>query len=385
MDCAGLPVEISVVVPALNERANLRALVERIDRALAGRRYEILIVDDGSADGTCQLLTQLSGLFPVRYDVRQNPSGGLSGAVVHGLSLARGEFLVVMDADLQHPPERIPDLVALLERGDAELVLGSRYAPGGKTESKWGRFRRFNSRLATALARPFAPDIHDPMSGFFALRRQTFARARDLNPIGYKIALELMCKCRVTQVREVPIEFGLREAGVSKLTLQQQVRYLDHLSRLYDFVFPSASPHVKLVIGTACAWLVSFGLYVRLVAHDVNPVLAPTLAFAGAIGAMALFHHRSIRARNRPFSNRRAWTDFAFLALSQWAVCALTARWVAYHVLRASVTQVFLLAFGAAAVAGYVLRRRMTRDVRRFQSIPTFSPQTAPAAVRDAA
>lgn len=364
MNAASQPVAVSVVVPALNEAPNLSALLERIDTALAGRRYEVVIVDDASRDGTVELLEGLRGRFPVRLHVRRQPTGGLSGAVLHGLKLARGEFLVVMDADLQHPPERIPDLLRPLEQDDAEFVLGSRYVPGGRTESQWGRLRRINSRIATALARPFAPGVRDPMSGFFALRRRTFDRARNLNPVGYKIALELICKCRAGRVVEVPIDFGVRRAGESKLDLRQQVRYIDHLSRLSDFRFPAASPHLKFVFATACAWLVAFAVYVRLVARDVNPVLAPALAFAGAILATALFHVRALRTGNRPRWDSRAWADFALLAVGEWAICTLAAQWVAYHVLRASVLEVFVVAFGAAAAARYVLRRRVTHDVR---------------------
>jgi len=371
--------QISIIVPTLNEAPNLLALVGRIDAALAGLAHEILLVDDGSTDGTRALVAELSKLSDLRLHVRADPSDGLSGAVIHGLSHARGEYLVVMDADLQHPPERIADLIEPLARGSADFVVGSRYVAGGSTESTWGRLRRLNSVIATALARPFAPGVRDPMSGFFALRRETFLTARDLNPVGYKIALELLCKCRVRRVVEIPIEFRLREAGASKLSLRQQVRYLDHLSRLYDFCFPAASPHVKFFVSTLCAWLVAFALYVRLVAHDVNPVFAPTLAFAGAVMATAVFHLRSIR---KPHLRRgpRAWMDFGLLALGEWAVCTLTARWVAYHVLRASALEVFLLAFGATALARYVLRRRLTHDVRGLRAPRWADPPTRKAA-----
>src|SRR5207249_2774004 len=98
-----------------------------------------------------------------------------------------------------------------------DFALGSRYVKGATTEAKWGIFRRINSRAATALARPFAGKVHDPMSGFFALHRETFQRARHLAPLGYKIALELICKCQVSNVVEVPIHFARRQKGESKL------------------------------------------------------------------------------------------------------------------------------------------------------------------------
>jgi dolichol-phosphate mannosyltransferase len=222
------PVEVSVVVPALNEAGNLPALIERIAVALAGRAYEVIIVDDGSEDGTPQVCAALANRFPVALLVRPHAADGLSGAVLHGLRLAQGQFLAVMDADLQHPPERLPDLLAPLERDHADFTVGSRYVSGGSTAGEWNWLRRINSHGATLLARPFAGRTRDPMSGFFALRRETFLRARDLEPMGYKIALELMCKCGVSRVIEVPIHFDARREGTSKLTVAQQVKYLEH-------------------------------------------------------------------------------------------------------------------------------------------------------------
>lgn len=368
--CPAGDVEISVVIPTLNEAANVPRLVERLAAALRGRSYEVLIVDDGSRDGTIGVCKGLQRDFPLRLLMRVEPSDGLSGAVLHGLSRAGGELLVVMDADLQHPPERVPDLLGPLTSGDADFVLGSRYVPGGSTDDAWGVLRWANSKVATLLARPFVGPTRDPMSGFFALRRETFARAGRLNPVGYKVALELICKCGVRRVREVPIRFGLRGAGESKLTLRQQVYYLDHLSRLYDYCFPRASTWVKFLVATGCAWFVAFGLYVRLVAHDVSPVFAPTVAFAGAALATALFHARSLRTRGRPHTAGRDWLNFALVTLGEWSICALAARWVAFHVLHLTVVQFFVVTFGAAAVGRYALSSRLTRNLKGIRVRP---------------
>ncbi len=188
----------------------------------------------------------------------------MSGAVLEGMKIARGEYLLVMDADLQHPPEKIDELISLLEKNESDFSLGSRYIPGGGTHQKWSLFRQLNSRISTFLASPFAGKTHDPMSGFFALRRSTYERAQRLMPLGYKIGLELMCKCRVKNAREIPIHFGPRQHGESKLTLKQQFKYLEHLSRLYDFTFPRASPAIKFLIATGCAWLIAFALFAIL-------------------------------------------------------------------------------------------------------------------------
>lgn len=360
--------QISVIVPALNEAGNLRALVTRLDSTLAGRDYEVLIVDDGSVDGTPELCAALAREFPVRLLTRIHPSDGLSGAVLHGMREARGGLLVVMDADLQHPPEQVPELLAALVRDGAEFVIGSRYIDGSAMDVRWGLLRRVNSRIATFLARPFAGGTRDPMSGFFALRRSTFQRGKRFNPVGYKIALELTCKCRVTRVREVPIRFSVRTAGESKLNLRQQARYVDHLSRLYDHCFPRASGWAKFVIATAIAWFVAFGLYIRLVAHNASPVLAPTLAFAAAALASGAMHFRAVRRHGDPAHRKRDWIDFVVLTLGEWLACLLIARWVSAHVEPMSAVQFFAVVFGMVAVARFALRRMWVRNLRGMRA-----------------
>jgi dolichol-phosphate mannosyltransferase len=225
---------ISLIIPTLNEAENLPVLVPRIAQALAGRAYEIFIVDDNSRDATQAVCAELARPYPLTLIVRKQPADGLSGAVLEGMKRATGDVLVVMDADLQHPPEKLPELIAPLEADQADFVVGSRYVPGGSTAGQWGLARKINSQVATILARPFAGPTTDPMSGFFALKRSTYDAATRLTPLGYKIGLELMCKCRVSRVKEIPIHFALRQRGQSKLTLTQQFKYLEHLSRLYD-------------------------------------------------------------------------------------------------------------------------------------------------------
>jgi glycosyltransferase involved in cell wall biosynthesis len=375
-------IDVSIVVPTLNEAANLPTLLHRIDDTMVGRSYEVVIVDDASADDTNAVCSTLGRQYPLQLFVRTKPENGLSGAVLYGLARTRGNLLVVMDADLQHPPEQIPDLLTPLEHNEAEFVIGSRYVAGGSTDGKWGALRRLNSWAATFLARPFAGHTRDPMSGFFALRRETYERAGQLNPIGYKIALELMCKCRVRKVCEVPIHFGVREAGESKLSVKQQVRYLDHLSRLYDFSFPIASPLAKFVIATGCAWLIAFGLYVRLVAQNVSPVRAPTLAFIAAVLMTAAIHMRSLRRYDRPILSRRAWSDFSMLIIGEWSICTLAAHWVGTHIEHLTVSQFFVVTFGAAAIARYTLRAGLLHNLQGVREGETEKPASSDALKR---
>jgi dolichol-phosphate mannosyltransferase len=227
---------ISVVVPIYREQPNIAPLVERVEavRACTPAPLELLLVDDDSRDGTEETVAALARPW-VRLIVRREQRG-LSTAVLEGLRLARQDVLVVMDGDLSHPPERILALVDRVARG-SEFAIGSRYVPGGRTDEDWGPLRRLNSQVATWLARPLVR-VRDPMAGFFAMPRRTFERAAPLDPIGYKIGLELLVKGRCERIDEVPIHFAQRKRGRSKLTLRAQWSYLRHLGRLYAFRFP---------------------------------------------------------------------------------------------------------------------------------------------------
>src|SRR3954463_6192311 len=172
--------QISLIIPTINEAENLPALFARVAGALRGRDWEAIIVDDASTDGTPAICESLSKDYPLRLLSRIYPTNGLSGAVLYGMAEAKGEFLVVMDADLQHPPERIEALLESLEKKAADFAIGSRYVEGGSMEERFGLLRRVLSRFATFLARPFAGKVRDPMSGFFALRKETFQRATRL-------------------------------------------------------------------------------------------------------------------------------------------------------------------------------------------------------------
>jgi dolichol-phosphate mannosyltransferase len=233
-------VDVSVIVPTYREAPNLPVLVGAVRDALAGvANYEVVIVDDDSGDGTEQACEELAKSHPLRLLVRRGERG-LASAVVRGMSEAKGDWLVVMDADLSHPPEAIPSLLAPLREG-ADFAVGSRYVAGGSTEEGWGLYRWLNSKAATLLAWPLAR-VADPMAGFFALPRSLFANAAPLDPIGYKIGLELLVKCRCRRVAEVPIHFRNRLHGQSKLSLREQVNYLRHLGRLYRFRLTSPAP-----------------------------------------------------------------------------------------------------------------------------------------------
>lgn len=221
---------VSLIIPTLNERASLPILFEGLSAAQARlipeHRLEVIIVDDGSADGTAEEARTAQTPFDVR--VIERKERGLATAVLRGFTEARGEILGVMDADLSHPTELIPEMIAAMDKAD--LVVASRNLPGGSVE-EWPWYRVLASRFATLLVRPFGVRCSDPMSGYFFLRRGLLEN-RPLSPIGYKILLEILVKSEARTIREIPYVFRNREVGKSKMGLGESVNYLRHLARL---------------------------------------------------------------------------------------------------------------------------------------------------------
>jgi dolichol-phosphate mannosyltransferase len=362
---------VSIIVPTLNEARNLPLLLPRVAVVMGETAYEVIIVDDDSNDDTTAVCARLANQFPLRLIVRRPPKDGLSGAVLHGMAEARGDTFVVMDADLQHPPERIPALLAALDDG-ADFAVGSRYVPGGTTREQWGVLRKVNSRVATLLARPFAGDVRDPMSGFFALRRSTYAAAERLTPLGYKIGLELMCKCRVRQVREVPIDFGTRAEGESKLTLTQQFKYLEHLSRLYDYTFPRLSPVAKFFVVLAFTWGVAACVFAALVSglwgDGIRATTAVVISYAATILATAVFHLRYVRTQWEFLRTRHPWRDFWLASAVEWAACVMVVAWASARIADPRPWELFFYGFSAALVGRYVCRKELLLDVRGLRA-----------------
>jgi len=354
--------EISLIVPALNEAANLAALTARVDTALAGRAYELLIVDDNSRDNTEAVCAELSIRFPLRLITRTIPKDGLSGAVLVGMREARGATLVVMDADLQHPPEKLPELIAPIEQGAADFVIGSRYMKGGSIETGWTIYRAINSRIATLLARPFAGKISDPMSGFFALRRDDFLRARHLTPLGYKIGLELVCKTRAKHVVEIPIHFAKRVAGESKLSLKEQFRYLEHLSRLYDFTFPRLIPVLKFFFVMALGWAIGLS-YFTLLPREWNVITGVLMSYCWVIVVTAVFHARYVRTQREFLTRPRPWWDFIVSSIAELSACAIATAYLLHRTTIPAI-EIAFIAFIAAIAARYVLRKELLLDIR---------------------
>jgi dolichol-phosphate mannosyltransferase len=222
---------VSIVVPTYNERERLEHFVRTLVHVLedSGLDGEIVIVDDNSPDGTGTLADALAGQLPVRV-VHRAGKLGLGSAVMAGFAVARGELLGVMDADVSHPPERVPVLVAALKQSGADVVIGSRYVPGGGTKN-WPVSRALMSRSACLVARLVTP-VHDAASGFFVLRRPVIAGV-EIKAAGFKICLELLVRGSVRSVVEVPYVFTDRAAGESKMSHREALGYVVQIAQLF--------------------------------------------------------------------------------------------------------------------------------------------------------
>ena len=215
------------MVPTYNEAGSLPLLIDRLAKAFAGREWELVVVDDGSPDGTADIAEGLGKAHPIRV-VRRPGKAGLASAVVAGFAAAKGDVLLVMDADLSHPPEVAPKLADAIASG-AELAVGSRYVAGGGVMD-WPMKRQVVSRVACLMGQVLVP-VRDSTSGFFALRRSVIDGVT-LNPIGFKIGFEVMARGTYRKVVEVPYTFRDRELGSSKFGQREVVQYVQQLGQV---------------------------------------------------------------------------------------------------------------------------------------------------------
>jgi dolichol-phosphate mannosyltransferase len=229
--------EIAVVIPTFNERANVSTLVARLDQALAGRRWEAIFVDDDSPDGTAEAARELGRVDPRIRVIHRIGRRGLSSACIEGMCATAAPVVAVIDGDLQHDETLLPRMLDLLQHDPAlDLVVGSRFVDGGGT-GDWDRDRVAKSAFATRLSRRVLKgDLSDPMSGFFAIRTDHARRlAPELSAIGFKILLDLMTASPVAlRFAELPYTFRVRTEGESKL---DHVVAMEYLIALYDRMF----------------------------------------------------------------------------------------------------------------------------------------------------
>lgn len=226
--------DITLVIPTYNEAENVPILLENVYRIFTehGLDGRVTIVDDNSPDGTWKVVEGLKGKYGGLKVIRRMSERGLSSAVLEGFRNSDSAILGVMDADLSHPAESIPHIVAPIIKGGADISIGSRYVSEGGIED-WPARRKISSRLATLAVRGLT-SVKDPMSGFFFLKRETIKDV-GLNPLGFKIALEILVRGKYDKVVEVPITFRDRLYGETKLGSGVIIDYLLHVARLYAY------------------------------------------------------------------------------------------------------------------------------------------------------
>ncbi|MFY8216100.1 MAG: polyprenol monophosphomannose synthase, partial [Chthoniobacterales bacterium] len=219
---------VTIVVPAFCERENLRPLVAALHEALDGIEWDIVFVDDDSADGSYDELVALSKRDPRVRFIRRVGRRGLSSACLEGMSVSAAEFIAVMDADMQHDESKLAEMLQILMAGDADVVVGSRYTSDGSV-GDWNATRQLVSRVATRIGCLLSrAQVTDPMSGFFMLRRDVYeATVRRMSGKGFKILLDLLMSSPAPlRVREVSYTFRPRIRGESKLDVVVALEYL---------------------------------------------------------------------------------------------------------------------------------------------------------------
>lgn len=277
---AGIPLQLSVVVPTFNERGNVATLVQRLDAALKGIAWEVIFVDDNSPDGTTDAVRELARTDTRVRCIRRIGRRGLSGACIEGMLASSAPCAAVIDGDLQHDENQLAKMLGLIEKGEADLVIGSRYIDGGSADS-FDQKRLGFSKLATALAQQvLRVSVADPMSGFFMIRRDRFEQlAPQLSTQGFKILLDVVATARgALRIREVPYTFGSRLHGESKLDSMVALDFL-------GLILAKLTNDVISLRFLLFALVGSIGLVVHFVALFVG--LEAALPFAEAQGIAA--------------------------------------------------------------------------------------------------
>jgi len=297
---------LSIVIPTYNERENLPILLERLEKTLHNIDFETIVVDDDSPDRTWELARELARTkYPWLRVIRRVGERGLASAVIRGFSEARGEYVAVMDADLQHPPEVLPQLLKTALEEKADIVIASRYVRGGGVEG-WSRLRLLISKTATLIAYLLLPEARrtsDPMSGFFLVKRKLLDKCiNSLKPRGYKILLEILVKCKPDKIVDVPYVFRRRFAGKSKLGFRTTLDYIIHVLELNQYrVLKNA------VVGASGLIVLWSTLYLLSDILNVDPLLAYPAAIEASIINNFFWNDKLVfrgRGRQKPLCRR---------------------------------------------------------------------------------
>ena len=311
---------LSIVVPTYKEAENLPLLAEQLSSWLNEAddgcviAYELIVVDDMSPDNTVEVCEELAVKHPLKLLRPEGRPRDLSLSVIDGINAAAHDIVLVMDADLSHPPEKIRSMLKAIKSSPTAFAIGSRYVPGGSFDRDWSLWRFLNSHIATLMSRPLVK-CSDPMSGFFMFTKGQISDVSKLNPIGYKIGLEIMVRGDFSDIVEVPIGFKDRELGASKMNFDQQWKYLRHLRRLYLYRFKGWAEFVHFGVVGASGFVIDLAFYYIFQMLGVGHTTARGLSFWPAVSwNWALNRNTTFGERERRPKTRQ-WLEFVFSSL----------------------------------------------------------------------
>jgi len=275
--------DLSIVIPTYDEKENILTLLKKINKEFKENKIkgEVIVVDDGSPDGTGKLVKNLKKKQKNIKIIHRKGKLGLSSAVLEGFEISEGNVLGVMDADLSHPAEKIPEMFEIIKKGKADFVIGSRYIKGGKIKG-WGPKRMAMSKVATLLARPFTK-VKDPMTGFFLIKKKCVEK-KEFNSKGFKILLELILKADYKNIEEVPIVFINRTEGKSKAESKEIFHYLKNLVGYWPYRRKVIDEFFKFgLVGLLGTFINLFILYIFTEFGGVYYLVSAIIAFFVAV------------------------------------------------------------------------------------------------------
>ena len=317
-----MTIRLGVVLPTYNERGNLRGMVARLDQALAGIDFEVIVVDDNSPDGTSDEARQIAQEDGRVHVIQRIGRRGLSSAAIEGMCATSAPVVAVMDADHQHDPELLPGMLAAIEDGTHDLSYASRFAEGASTEA-WGRPDRvkvsnFANRIANKVT---GVELSDPMSGYFMLRTEVLrADAHRLSGVGFKILLDILATVDAPlRIKEVPMHFAARAEGESKL---DRTVVFEFLVGLYDkwlgriiptrFALFATVGAMGVVVQFAMLWLVLSGVLGEKFAYGHWTSDRTTFNIANAIASLTAMTF------NFTLNNELTYSDKRLRGVSAW-------------------------------------------------------------------
>ncbi|MFQ6026495.1 MAG: GtrA family protein [Dehalococcoidia bacterium] len=352
---------LSIIIPTKEESENVTPLLRRLESALQGIDSEFIFVDD-SDDDTPRVIGALSQQKPEQVILCHRSGaerqGGLSGAIIDGLKLAQGSYVAVIDADLQHPPELLADLIHRSQSTGADVVVASRYIPGGSAEGLGSGYRKAVSHATRWFSRLLFHNriwgVKDPLAGFFLFRR-SLLEGVELRPIGYKILLEILMRTPWQSVEEVPYRFESRSNGVTKATLKQGLTFFKHATRLFREIPHAGRLWKFLAVGGSGAVIYLALLSLLNLSLGLDKWLAWVIAVEAAVTSNFLLN-RSITWQDRKGNNISGLLSDYFryhgstgLALLLNAATFWTLSWVGIPVVVAA-----LLAVAVASLTNFI-------------------------------